>query len=622
VLWLFVLIKLVTPPLWQLPVSLQNLPIQAGGVTALEFTPEKYSPPVSESRAANQAPLEPVDEQPFDLVPALETSETTPPPSLFDAKATILSSAAQRSALAFPWKETLAYSWLAGSLLVIGLTILRLTAFIRCLRRLQPAQANMQKLVQELSQRLGLRTAPQLGIAPMRMAPLVWGWGFRPRVIIPSELWETLDQEQRTMLLMHELAHLKRGDHWVRLLEILVRGVYWWHPVVWLAGREMREAEEQCCDAWAVWALPHAAKSYARAIVDTVDFLARRSVPLPVGASGIGQVQDLRRRLIMIMRGTTPRNLSGTALAGLVVLGGLLILLGPTFGQQQSSPEVVSADEPVPALIPRSSVLAQGVRFTDPFADDEIARLRQQEENLRRAMEAVARSLEQTKRQLDSIEGAPRPEPRIAPAALPRRSAAPATPPEPQSQPRPAAAARSADFQPRQRFNREQPVEERLSRLEERMGQIADDLQALRRDMRPSNPPTRSVRPPKPSAVQASPDQPTLPRKQPRPAAAPIGIPPLPPSADQVPPGEPVEPEPTLAPAVRPTAAPPTIAPVGPRRPANRTPPSTAELPITPASPRPATRPAAISTPVSPVPPRPASRSVDEKPENPLGERP
>ena len=191
------------------------------------------------------------------------------------------------------------------------------------------AHANVQELAEVFSRLLGLRCVPRLGFAHIRMAPLVWGGGARPRVILPTELWKSLDLEQRSMLLVHELAHLRRGDHWVRWLEILVRGMYWWHPVVWLAGREMREVEEQCCDAWAIWALPHAAKAYARAIVDTVDFLARSSsVPLPVGASGIGQVQDLRRRLIMIMRGTTPRKLSATTLAGLIVLGGSLKAVG------------------------------------------------------------------------------------------------------------------------------------------------------------------------------------------------------------------------------------------------------------------------------------------------------
>ncbi len=143
----------------------------------------------------------------------------------------------------------------------------------------------------------------------------------------------------------------------------------------------MREAEEQCCDAWAVWALPHAAKAYARALVDTVDFLSQRSVPLPAGASGIGQVQDLRRRLIMIIRGTTPRKLSATTLAGLLVLGGALLVLGPSFGQEQTSADSIAAIDPFrnPAVQTQDTVRTQAPNQT------EIDRLRQQEQSLGQA---------------------------------------------------------------------------------------------------------------------------------------------------------------------------------------------------------------------------------------------
>src|SRR5205823_4185796 len=108
----------------------------------------------------------------------------------------------------------------------------------------------------------------------------------------------------------HELAHLRRGDHWVRWLELLATAAYWWHPVVWWARRGLRTAEEQCCDAWVVWALPAARRAYADVLVDAVDFLSEARPALPPLASGVGEVRQLRRRLVMIMRGGVPRRLS------------------------------------------------------------------------------------------------------------------------------------------------------------------------------------------------------------------------------------------------------------------------------------------------------------------------
>src|SRR5207245_2040258 len=122
--------------------------------------------------------------------------------------------------------------------------------------------------------RLGLSRPPRVWLLPGAVSPMLWTFGRRPRLLVPTALWVRLDEDQRTTLLVHEMAHLRRRDHWVRSLELLATSLYWWHPVVWLARRELREAEEQCCDAWVVRVLPGSAHAYARALVETVDYLS------------------------------------------------------------------------------------------------------------------------------------------------------------------------------------------------------------------------------------------------------------------------------------------------------------------------------------------------------------
>ena len=139
--------------------------------------------------------------------------------------------------------------------------------------------------------------------------PMLWAVACRPRLIIPRDLWKSLSQRQRSLLLVHELAHLHRGDHLLRLFELLVTALYWWFPVVWWARHALRDAEEQCCDAWVIWAFPDEARTYAETLLDTVDFLNPSRAPEPLLASGFGRAHHLRRRLTMIMLGTTPRRL-------------------------------------------------------------------------------------------------------------------------------------------------------------------------------------------------------------------------------------------------------------------------------------------------------------------------
>src|SRR5205823_1196392 len=113
-------------------------------------------------------------------------------------------------------------------------------------------------------------------------------------------LWEALTADQREAVLAHELTHLRRKDHWVRRLEVLALGLYWWFPVAWLAVRRLRDAEEACCDAWVVWALPGRAAAYAEALVETVAFVSRPGW-VPLASGGAARAAALKRRLTMIL---------------------------------------------------------------------------------------------------------------------------------------------------------------------------------------------------------------------------------------------------------------------------------------------------------------------------------
>jgi hypothetical protein len=165
-----------------------------------------------------------------------------------------------------------------------------------------------------------------------------------PRLYIPAALWDHLTEEQRDTLLVHELAHLRRRDHWVRRLEFAVTFLYWWHPVLWWARREIQEAEEQCCDAWVVSLSAAAIPAYAEALVATVTFLSQaRSAPA-LGASGMAHAHLLRRRLTMIIRGTTPKGLSAAGIVAVVMFGAVVLPLLPTWAQNTvSQPQVENA---------------------------------------------------------------------------------------------------------------------------------------------------------------------------------------------------------------------------------------------------------------------------------------
>src|SRR5262249_5851552 len=193
----------------------------------------------------------------------------------------------------------------------------------------------------EQAAKLGLPASPGIWLVPGVVSPMIWAVGRQLRLILPAKLLDRLDREQIAALLLHELAHVRRRDHWVRFLEILTTAVFWWHPVLWWARRELHEAEEQCCDAWVVWALAGAERAYALALLETAAFFSHVRLPLPAAASGIGQVPHLRRRLTMILQARTPRSLSWAGCLVVAGLGFFLLPLVPVQAQETPKNQLV-----------------------------------------------------------------------------------------------------------------------------------------------------------------------------------------------------------------------------------------------------------------------------------------
>ena len=310
------------------------------------------SPPVIVP-SVDPAPVELLPEEDVAVVPDSEAARETPSVAISSnpvvSENAILPDAwTQTESLAIPkpqnivslpipiWMAALCGVWLAGALAWYILALVRLRRFRQMLRHAVPAPESLRQRTQRLAEKLRLRRCPGVWLVPGRVAPMLWAAGGRPRILFPADLLKQVAVEQQNALLVHELAHLRRRDHWVRWLEFSAAGLYWWNPVLWFARRELREAEEQCCDAWVTSTLPGAGKTYATALLETLDFLSDAPPAMPLLASGVGRVVDLKRRLTMIMRGTTPRTLGWRGAAVVIGLGALLLPMLPAWVQAQT----------------------------------------------------------------------------------------------------------------------------------------------------------------------------------------------------------------------------------------------------------------------------------------------
>src|SRR5262249_41670120 len=85
--------------------------------------------------------------------------------------------------------------------------------------RAGPAPPELQEQAWSLAANMGLARCPTVWLVPGSLPPMVWGLVGAVRVYFPAGLMARLSEEERASLLAHELAHVRRRDHWVRWLE-------------------------------------------------------------------------------------------------------------------------------------------------------------------------------------------------------------------------------------------------------------------------------------------------------------------------------------------------------------------------------------------------------------------
>jgi TonB family protein len=163
------------------------------------------------------------------------------------------------------------------------------------------------------------------GATPVRAGveitvPMAWGF-WRPVVLLPLSAREWAPERLRSALL-HETTHIRRGDLWIQVLSQAVSSVYWFHPLVWLAARQLRRERERTCDD-AVLRAGLAAPEYAGHLIDLARTLASRSVQAPAMADR----SDLEARVRALLdRRRDRRPLSWQAAAGIAAASLILLL--------------------------------------------------------------------------------------------------------------------------------------------------------------------------------------------------------------------------------------------------------------------------------------------------------
>jgi beta-lactamase regulating signal transducer with metallopeptidase domain len=174
--------------------------------------------------------------------------------------------------------------WLVG---VFGLSVWHLGGWtqLQRLRRqmVKPIDESLRSKLKELAELLGVKQAVEIAESALVGVPTVVGW-LKPMILLPASALTGLAGEQLDAILAHELAHIKRCDYLVNMLQTVVEILGFFHPAVWWVSVKIRAERENCCDDLAV-SISGDKVCYARALTSMAEIRGR--VPeLAVAATG------------------------------------------------------------------------------------------------------------------------------------------------------------------------------------------------------------------------------------------------------------------------------------------------------------------------------------------------
>ncbi len=296
ILWLVVLVKCITPPLWSSPTSLFSW---ANRESAAQAPAGPFSV-VAETRTGSASESVPAAQLGFsgngEVPPA--PARLAAGPSASDAVPRPAANLASRLA-DIPFAVMLGIVWIIGTLAYAGYAVV---ATIHCLQTISsrriPAEESLRTLALDLSQRLGIRRMVRLWVTREPFGPLAFGW-LRPTVVLPEALAAHRSARELEPLLAHELVHVRRGDSLVGLLQIVAQSLWWFHPLIWWTNRRIDFERERCCDEEVVANLGFAPARYARSLLNVLEL--KQQLRWPAASPGARPFEVTQRRLENIM---------------------------------------------------------------------------------------------------------------------------------------------------------------------------------------------------------------------------------------------------------------------------------------------------------------------------------
>ena len=252
IVWLFrtVFSKQLSPrlkyALWFLVVLRLCIPVTLESGLHLFTLEAAPAPSVTSAKSIEQQSAQDADSPEAD-VPQIDGATSPQTQAGNPASTTVVKTAPRLS-----WQQWLLIVWAVGFVLVFGVSATLMIQLRIRLRRLgcEPGEKT-NALYEQIKSQMQIRGRVPLLLMPDINSPALTVEPF-PRLLLPDRLLFAANAESMAFAMAHELMHYKRKDYLVCLLLLLLRAVYWFHPVAWGLFHLMRLDMETACDSMVV----------------------------------------------------------------------------------------------------------------------------------------------------------------------------------------------------------------------------------------------------------------------------------------------------------------------------------------------------------------------------------
>jgi TonB family protein len=248
-------------------------------------------------------------------------------------------------------------AWLCGAALMFARLAIGHMRMRRVLAgSVRIRESEWKQLIENLGGKLNVVRSPQTDV-PLTYGPL------RPTVVLPcdSDSWTA---DRRRVVLLHELAHVRRMDPLWHLLANVVLALHWFNPLAWMAAAQFRREQERSCDD-SVLLFGTRPAAYAEHLIDLARSIAEPGARWPTAALGMAESIDLESRVHALLDSGRERHTVSRRFCG-ATIGAVIATIVPLAALHAQSSGVASLSgsvyDPSGAALPNATILLRNLK--------------------------------------------------------------------------------------------------------------------------------------------------------------------------------------------------------------------------------------------------------------------